>query len=268
MLFKFQALSNRKLWYIPALMLLGFSTDIFRIIQKIDFDLDSQISNTFVLWLLLWAPYSKRFPGIHPLAGMSTQFLVSRAVDRNILYRSTLALLYFVILAVPFAIFLFALKKPDLEVYLYSGISPDLCLSHVPGSSLVTTHTGHDRPLIFIPNGNPLIAAWHLWAFLVGMLGMQFLSLIPYHKLRWLKISPFVWKSFFGILLGLLLSVFGILVGLLFGLLCIVVILASLSYNNHLFYSFAAHQTAFWIVTVPMLIVGQFLCERRFARME
>jgi hypothetical protein len=35
-----------------------------------------------------------------------------------------------------------------------------------------------------------------------------------------------------------------------------------------LFYSFAAHQTAFWIVTVPMFIVGQFLCERRFARLE
>jgi hypothetical protein len=33
-------------------------------------------------------------------------------------------------------------------------------------------------------------------------------------------------------------------------------------------FTFAAHQLVFWILTALALILGQFWCERRFARLE
>jgi len=35
-----------------------------------------------------------------------------------------------------------------------------------------------------------------------------------------------------------------------------------------LFFLFAAHQAAFWILTALTLILGQLWCERRFAQLE
>jgi hypothetical protein len=37
---------------------------------------------------------------------------------------------------------------------------------------------------------------------------------------------------------------------------------------EHLFFTFAAHQAVFWVLTALALILGQFWCERRFAGLE
>jgi fermentation-respiration switch protein FrsA (DUF1100 family) len=42
----------------------------------------------------------------------------------------------------------------------------------------------------------------------------------------------------------------------------------TLPFTENLFFTFTAHQAAFWTLTALTLILGQFWCERRFASLE
>jgi len=256
-LVKFQALSNRPLWYIPVF----FSPLAIISIWGADLDLDSAISNVAFLILLLpgmilLTPQSS-YAAANQSTGNATEFLITRATDRNILYRSKAIILYLIALAIPVALLFVSLKNPDLHVTLNSQISPELCFSHVPGSTLVPSKTEQSQPQVFIPAGNVLIAGWHIWALLAGALAMQLLFLIRFKGPGWLKDSPIFWRLvFIGVWMCLILLFLGIVVD------------AAHSANNHLFFSFAAHQTLFWILTAFIVIPGHLWCERRFARLE
>jgi hypothetical protein len=151
-LFKFQALSNRRIWYISAMLLMPLY--ILGVIPRPNSDLNAIISNQYffimalpAMLLLMPERYSA---STNQWAGNATEFLLTRAIDRNILYRSKATFLYLIVLVIPGIIFLLSFKNPDLQVTLHSDISPELCLTHVPGSTLVVPDTEHSQPLIFI----------------------------------------------------------------------------------------------------------------------
>jgi hypothetical protein len=177
-------------------MLLIYAFDIIKLfLPNIPSILRGEISNWYVGFLPAIILYSGRlFSG----AGMPTEFLIIRAIDRPILYRSTVALFYLAILVVPVGIFIFSLKNPDIRVDFSAGYSsPEQCLSHVAGSTLVPSKRASDLTQIFIPDGKRLFGEWHLWSFLVAMLGVQILLLVQFKPLGWPKACLFFGKSSF-----------------------------------------------------------------------
>jgi len=229
-------------------------------------DLDLVISNEYLLIALLpcllLLSGSRTFSApANRWVGNETEFIMTRAIDRNIFYRSKATLLSLIVLIVPVALLLFSFKAPDLQASLHTEISPARCLSHISGSKLVASLPGEAQPLIFIPSGNLLIATWHLWAAMMITIAVQLvvLSPLPYFDFVRSRLSRLhiLWKMMMIIIWASLVLRFS---DALWD--------AAHLANNDLFFSFAAHQTDFWIVTVPMLIVGQLWCERRFSRLE
>ena len=99
-------------------------------------DLDAVVSNWYILimlapWTLLLIP--ERFSAMtNQWAGNATEFLLTRATDRNILYRSKAALLYLIVLVVFGVLFLSFLKRPDQLLYLNPFKFPNLLKSRMP----------------------------------------------------------------------------------------------------------------------------------------
>jgi len=255
---------NRKLWCIPAVMIplhLFQILDLF--LPNTTSPLQTEISNWYIGFLPSLVLSSGRFRAVRSWVGMPIEFLVSRAIDRRILYRSMVTLFYLAVLIVPVSIFLFS-KNLDARVYIYAGESPEPCLSHVAGSSLLPPPKhSFGQQLILIPNGTRLFAQWRLWFFLVAMSILQFFVLLQFKPFDLSRHLPGYEHFLFGLLWRLLFTA----VALFGGLVMIVVFLLVFS-GLPLFYAFAAHQTVFWLLTVPALILGQFCCERLFARLE
>lgn len=253
-LFKFQALSNRYIWTMSVVLL---SPQLIILGSRLD--LDDSISNMFMVMALLPAMLlltPEKFSVSGTQRGENGfQFLLTRAIDRHILYRSKAALLYLTALLLPVAFFLFSMINPDLQVALGSNISADLCLSHIYGSTLVTSRQG--QQLVFIPDGKLLTAGWHLWALLIALLAIQLVFLARFKSFISLKSLPVVWKL-------ICIGIWAVLI-LRFG----DAFMETLhSTNNRLFFSFAAHPFLFWLFAVLVLIPGQLWCERRFTCLE
>jgi len=182
-----------------------------------------------------------------------TEFLLTRALDRPVLYRSRAAFWYILVFLMPLVSLFYSLKNPDLKVTEYSNIAQQLCLSHVPGSTLEPDPSGNRFPLIVIPQGNVLVEKWHFWMFAVTALSVQALLLLLY---------PFKHRM----LIFYTLFMSSIFVPLIFDLHHIREQVPS--HMERLFFSFAAHQPFFWILTGLTFVLAQLWCERRFARLE
>ncbi|HEV3272070.1 MAG TPA: hypothetical protein VGZ93_07810 [Candidatus Methylacidiphilales bacterium] len=215
-----------------------------------------EVQNLFfvgIIATMVIAPEKLQFGGATTVWNSGTEFLLTRAIDRPLHYRSKAVFLYVLILLAPLAGIIYSTKNPDLKVTEYSQSAQQLCLSHVPGSTLERDPGGSSSPLIVIPRGNILIEEWHLWMFLVALFAVQALILVLY---------PF--KHRLWIFWGLLFS--SIFVPLFIDLADIRE--QTPPHMESLFFLFAAHQAAFWILTALTLILGQLWCERRFARLE
>jgi hypothetical protein len=182
-----------------------------------------------------------------------TEFLLTRAIDRPVLYRAKAAFLYFFVLLTPMVSVAYSLKHPDLKATEYSAIAQKECLSHVPGAVLEPNPNGSKSPLIVIPQGNVLVEEWHFWMFAASAFGIQVLLLTIYPS----KHRTFIFYAIFMI---------GIFVPLWINLHSSRQ--ETLPSMERLFFNFAAHQTVFWVLTAFALILGQFWCERRFASLE
>jgi hypothetical protein len=182
-----------------------------------------------------------------------TEFLLTRAIDRPILYRAKAAFLYFLVLLTPLVSIAYSLKNPDLKVTEYSSAAQKECLSHVPGATLEPNPSGNRSPLIAIPRGNVLIEEWHFGMFATSAFSVQVLLLLIYP----LKHRTFI---FYAIFMG------GVFVPFWINLHSSRQ--ETLPYMEHLFFTFAAHQVPFWMLTALALLLGQFWCERRFATIE
>jgi hypothetical protein len=172
------------------------------------------------------------------------------------LYRAKAFLVYILILLLPACTVVCFLRAPELIVQESSKAETQQVLNHVPGSTLSVASDAYLQPNIIIPDGRVLIAAWHLWLFLLALIALQLSILI---------LSPYK---------------FG---GTIFWILCYLSLLgpaflplyhikmqaqAQSSAQERLFYFFVEHQPIIWIFTFLAVALSQFICERNFARQE
>jgi len=222
--------------------------------------LQSLLSNQNI-WLvglvgvMILAPEVLRSTTTNVIWATGTEFLLTRAVDRHLVLRARSAFFYLIILAIPLAAFLFALKNPDIQINEYSKYSQHQVLERLPGSVLMPAGAGDYAKTITIPYGNLLVEGWRLWLFLCTALGSQMLIFLIYP----LKYRRFIlWGTYIGIVFLPLLMLHG----------SISANDESLPFNEKVFFVFAANQLLLWLVTILALIIGQLWCEHRFVRME
>ena len=207
----------------------------------------------FVGMLGVWALVPEMGLGASGTWAAGSEFLLTRAVDRPVIYRARAALLYVAIFLVPLASLTNSLREPELKVMVIAKSAVQKCLASVPGSTRAPDPSGSKGSVITMPQGNVMVSLWRLWIFAVAGFGVQVLGALVYP----LKHRAFIFSAVF--------------------LLCVFApIFAEFQLPRadgaaHMvlfFCSFVAHQAAFWIVTALVLILGQLWCEHRFCRLD
>ncbi len=190
-----------------------------------------------------------------PSLGYGTDYLLTRALNRNVVARARTAFFLFIVLIGPAAMLLIAQQSPGLNVAPYSREVGLLCLSHIPGSSAVTTMPDFPN-LVFVPNGKVLFAAWHLWSMLAVAAAVQIL-IYAIHRFKYRR---FVFWLVFSVL------AFGPLAAPYIPPLTRT--LGAMSFGKQVFLSFAANQPLYWLLILVAAFAGQLWCEWRFSRLE
>jgi hypothetical protein len=261
-LFKFQSVINPFIWFMPVAF--GVPLLIPLINDFVSKDIHSSFSlllgnqNMFfvgIMGAMILAPEKFQFGAANLLTSYyGGEFLLTRAIDRPILYRAKAATLYALILLFPCIGLVNSLRSPDLVVDERAAAVQQACLSHIPGSKLqLAKWDRHQRPsLIAIPRGNVLIAEWQMWIFLLAAILLQ-ISMLVLYPFRYGKII--FWMFFFGFILVPLFDLTSLRTDLP-------------TINDRLFFSFAANQMTFWSATAFVFVLSQLWCERRFAGLE
>lgn len=256
-LLRFQTAVNPFIWLVPiALGAPLFLTGNYPAWYHPNLSSFLTVHNLFFVGLLgMWAlaPEMTRPWRANVDWSSGTEFLLTRAIDRAILYRSRTAFLYILVFSIPIVNISLALTHPDVKVTEYSQITQQKCLRHVPGSALEPDPRGSSAPLISIPRGNVLVEVWHLWLFALTALTVQILFLF---------LHPFKHRLFISY------AIFMILVFLPLAYDLRHLNSGRPTFMERVFFSFAAHQVAFWILTSLALIICQLWCELRYARLE
>jgi hypothetical protein len=264
-LVKFQFLLNPAMWFLP--LIIGASSLVPFLIQG-NSAYHSSLSFYFytgqnfffvgIFGSMIVAPEKFQFNRMRATIGyFGTEFLLTRAIDRSVLYRAKAFLLYVLILLLPICTVIYFLRAPDLIVHENSKIVTQQVLDHVPGSVLSTVPSAPGlQPDIIIPHGSVSLAAWEVWVFILAILALQFLILVLYpYKFG----SIFFWVLCYAGLLGpAFLPLFQLRN----------TALGMPSPPEKLFYFFVEHQPAIWIGTALAVILCQLWCERRFSRLE
>jgi hypothetical protein len=255
-LFRFQLAANPYIWF----MAFAFCAPLFFVHTGHEW-LNTLIpsQNLFFigfLGVMLLAPELFYTAASGQWAGYSTEFLLTRAVDRTFLARAKTGCLYFITLIIPIVILALSLKNPDLKVDSYSKNEQQECVASIPGSTTLKDSSGHIEGLA-IPAGNRLIAAWHCWEVVVCAAAVQILVLLihpwPHRK--------FILWTIYGLVLFLPLATILPLFHPIFSH-------EPFFDSEHLFFIFAAHQLIFWVETLLFVFLAQLWCERRFAQLE
>jgi hypothetical protein len=253
-LFQFQARLNSNLWRWVAFSfffsLIGRSENLEFVILDPTFLVAVMVSPGF----LHQAWKSRRVQN-------GSEFLLTRAVDRSILYRSNAAFVYLLVLVLPVLFLLFDLHSPGIHFSLPPSISPQFALSHMPGSTVTAGATGDGNGL-FAPFGRLLAGSWRLWTCLAAIGGIQMLFLCRFGFVRWITGRLNVYGQV------LLLCAAMAFVFLYFQVPTNPLWLFWFFITEHVFFAFAAHQILFWILTLPLMVANELWCERRFARLE
>lgn len=204
--------------------------------------------------IMLLAPEVFQFGGANAMWSNGTEFLLTRAVDRPLLFRARATFFYLLILIIPLGSLLTALKNPDLKISEYNKVLHQQVLDQIPGSVAAPVDKDGRTTVISVPNGNVLVESWHLWVFAFTAIGTQVLLFLIY-PLKYRKVI--FWVVYLG---ALFIPLFLLPHG------------ASkteqLSPNEIVFFSFATHQAFFWILAGLALLFGELWCERRFAQFE
>ena len=249
-LFKFQTTINPYIWFMPV----GFSAPLFFINFGTSLDFMVSPQNLFfvgIIGVTLLAPEIFQGGMAHPAANIGTEFLLTRAVDRPILCRARTAYFLLLVLIVPVIVLLAALPQPPLEIQEYSKAVRQQCLDIFPGSTLVPATKGESHAVL-LPGGRQTLGVWNVWLFLMAALAVQVLIFLIH---RWKYRLYIFWVVFAAFILGPLSAT----------------ILGSskkLSWTEHIFFLFAAHPVLVCLGTLPVAILVQLWCERRFAQME
>jgi hypothetical protein len=260
-LFRFQSTINPAIWWMPIAFSMPLLLPLFQGSLLQDYHpgfstllLNQNLFFVGILGSMILAPEKFQFGGANVTATyFGNEFVLTRAIDRHILYRVRAAFFYFLILTLPCLVILSSLKTPDLMVSEYSKPIQQQAVSHLAGSSLkAPDYNKTQLSLISIPRGKVLVAEWQLWIFSASALTLQLMILILY-PFRYAKII--FWIVFFAFIVVPLFDLF----------------------NWHrdvptmyeqAFFQFGAHQPLAWILTACLFIPAQLWCERRFAQLE
>jgi hypothetical protein len=264
-LVKFQFSLNPALWFLP--LIIGVTSLIPFMINR-DATYHSSLSFYFytnqnfffvgIFGSMILAPEKFQFNRMKATAVYSgTEFLLTRAIDRPVLYRAKTFLLYSLILLLPICAVIYFLRTPDLIVQESSKPLTQQVLDHVPGCVLSAVPSAHGlQPNIIIPRGDVLIAEWQVWVFILAIIVLQLLISV---------LSPYK----FGKTLFWALCYIGLLGPAFLPLYQLGKTLQDMpSPPERLFYFFVEHQPAIWIGTTLAVIGCQIFCERYFARQE
>lgn len=257
-LFKFQAMLNPFIVFMPLMFAMPLGITYFMgSTHGYHPSLELLLSNQNLFFVgfigvMLLAP--EIFQGMNSVYFNGTEFLLTRAIDRPLLYRARISFFYLLVLAVPIVVFITSLRTPELQVSEYRKITHQQILAQIPGSISAPADKHGRSDEITIPNGNILVAGWHLWMFLLAAVGTHALINLIYP----LKYRRFIfWAVYLGVIFTPLLG------------------LRNLSSQNELlapteraFLFFATHQLLLWSFAAASVLISQLWCERRFTGME
>ena len=257
-LVKFQVAINPFVIAMPLVIAMPYYMPYFARLRDYRPNLDLLVQNQFlffvaILGFLVLAPEIMRSGAYSAAWPTGTEFLLTRAVDRYLVFRARTAFFYFLILVIPLFALLGALRNPSLQISEFDKALHRQILDQIPGSMSAPANPGGRGDLITIPNGNALVESWRAWQFLFLAVATQVFVLLIYR----LKYRRFIlWATYMGLafLPLIILSTFGYKGGR--------------SASETTFFVFVSHQWLFWLITIAALILGQAWCERRFATLE
>jgi len=258
-LVKFQGSINPYLWFLPLAfgfpLILPYIGGGFGKSYHPDFFLLTFNQNLFFIGIFaaaLLAPERFQFGTAAQLASIvGTEFVMTRAVDRSVVYRVRAIFFYTLVAVAPCLGLLHALATPDLVVTEYSKEIQHTCLASIPGSVLLPPESGRGASsLISIPGGNVLAGLWQLLLPLAVALMTQGLMQVLY-PFRYARVA--FWVLFFSVAFAPLFVQIGS---------------QTTPLSERLFFWFAAHPLEFWVGFAALFVVVQVWCERGFARME
>ena len=253
-LFKFQFTANPFVLVAPVVMIIPLTTNW--ITRDFHPSLNTLLMNSssfiysVIIFMILAPEIFQRSGSVY---ASGTELLLTRAVDRPIVYRSKTFLLFLIVPLLPLLFVFQSSRQPDLKISEYSKATQHYYLESLSGSTL-STEGKVSIPVISIPRGNILLKEWLFWTALAMLTTIQLLLAAVYpFKYR----AYLLWAVYFGFIFLPLLSVFPLL---------------SKSnrppVNVEFFLFFASHQILFWAVTGVVFVLTQLWCERRFCRFE
>jgi hypothetical protein len=260
-LFKFQTTVNPFIWFMPFAFGMPFFLPLLMVPSSATYHLSlSSIfmsnQNLFFVGIfgaMVLAPEKFQMAAANLVSTYyGSEFILTRAIDRHVLYRAKAAVLYLLVLTLPCVALANSLRNPDLIVNEYSKVVQQQCLAAVPASTLIPASKKNSQPLILIARGNVLVAEWQLWVMLIAAITLQLFILILY-PFKYGKII--FWVLYFGLILVPLFDLTHLGKD-------------EATDNEQLFFSFAAHQVCSWILIALAFVLTQLWCERRYAQLE
>lgn len=217
------------------------------------FDFQQDLFLVGLVGVLLLAPEVMRSGAPAAAWPTGTEFTLTRAVDRHLVFRARPVFFYILILAIPLFALMAALRNPVLQMDEFDKILRQQILDHIPGSVPAPLNSER-QDIITIPDGNVLLESWRSLKFLCFAIGTQVFALLIYP----LKFRRFVlWGAYLTLVFVPLF------------------ILRSDAHKNGdlsptvlMFFAYVAHQWLFWSVLILALAFGQVWCERRFSTLE
>ena len=194
------------------------------------------------------------------------EFLLTRAVDMNLLYRSRSLLFFFLLLIIPLLGLVASLFHHALRILVSNGSLFHSVLREIPKSIALGPNT-QDIPrdfllpnadTIFLPYGNILLGTWYVWLPLC--FGIVTLTLLTAGK----TFRYFLWVLFpVGCALVVYYSfpsVFSPGSTALRG--------GGLSPNIALFLFYASHESLCWLLAIPALLLSLFWYENETGELK
>ena len=257
-------LARFQLAITPGVLLLAVANGFPCIIEYFLFiyrkgptDLDLLISNQLIYFMFIFgpnllAPDLGSSGKINSLRASGTEFLLTRAVDRHLLFRSRSLLFFFVLLIIPLISLAASLHHPGLNIFESNSSLYYRVMQVLPGSIPQAPDTDGKLKEIFLPNGNILIGIWRIWLPLcIGVITLLFLTLASKVKYIWWLLMP----------LGVALIFYFCFPSVFFhgssdtGR-------EGLNLNTALFFFFATHQLFCWLIAISALFLSLYFYER------
>jgi hypothetical protein len=258
-LVKFVVSINPAVFFFPLALAAPYYIPYLTRLRDYHPDLGTQLfnQNTFFVGLIgffVLAPEIMQTPTVAASWPTGTEFLLTRAVDRHLVLRARSAFFYLLILAIPLCVLFGTLRTPSLQIREYDKVLYKQVLSQIPGSMPLPAERNQRADMITIPNGNALVASWHIWQFLsLAVITQVFVLLISRLKYRRL----ILFGTYSGLILIPLLAIMRIGRNA-----------EGPSLTESMFFSFVSHQWLIWLTTIAALLLAQLWCERRFANSE